>query len=240
MAQSSLLPAPHAVLFDLGGTVLKETRLEPAALAICLGQRCGLAARERLAEADPFIEELYRTVRRKRKGDLTEVRFRSLLRLICERFELAAALELTPAALELEVWQAVCSMAPLPGVVDLLAGLRDRSIRTAIVSNAMFSGAVLEYELARNGLQQAFEFVIATGDYGIQKPHPAIFEVAAVKLGLPANQIWFIGDNLRNDVEGARQAGMTGLWYNPANRTCELDPPPPMVCRWDEFLTLLP
>jgi HAD superfamily hydrolase (TIGR01458 family) len=45
----------------------------------------------------------------------------------------------------------------------------------------------------------------------IGKPSPAFFEVAARELGLPPGRIAMVGDDLENDVQGPRQAGIAGV-----------------------------
>lgn len=45
----------------------------------------------------------------------------------------------------------------------------------------------------------------------IGKPSPAFFETAARELGLPPDRIAMIGDDLANDVQGPKEAGMAGV-----------------------------
>lgn len=52
-----------------------------------------------------------------------------------------------------------------------------------------------------------FEMFAISCEIGFSKPAPAIFEQAAVKLGLPANAILHVGDSLDMDIAGARAAG---------------------------------
>jgi putative hydrolase of the HAD superfamily len=46
---------------------------------------------------------------------------------------------------------------------------------------------------------------------GAHKPDERIFAAAGEKLGVPRANILHIGDSLREDVEGARQAGINAL-----------------------------
>jgi putative hydrolase of the HAD superfamily len=59
---------------------------------------------------------------------------------------------------------------------------------------------------------------MSSADDGLRKPNRYIFEVAIKKMGLPAEDIWFVGDRLDNDVAGAIDAGLCPVWYNPKNR----------------------
>lgn len=58
-----------------------------------------------------------------------------------------------------------------------------------------------------------FEFVIASSEYMVRKPNPRIFRLALQKAGLSPDRVWFCGDNVRADVEGAHAAGLFPVWY---------------------------
>ena len=73
---------------------------------------------------------------------------------------------------------------------------------------------MIRYELAIHGMDRFFQFIIGSCDYGVRKPHPALFELAAAKLGVGAPDIWFVGDSLECDVAGAKAAGMTSIWLS--------------------------
>ena len=40
------------------------------------------------------------------------------------------------------------------------------------------------------------------------KPHPSIFQAALQLVNVPASEAVMVGDNVRQDIEGARRAGM--------------------------------
>lgn len=69
-------------------------------------------------------------------------------------------------------------------------------------------------DLGQIGLAGHFEVSVAAHQLGTVKPDPAIFAAACDALGLPPEQVAYVGDDLRLDVEGAQQAGLTGLWMN--------------------------
>jgi putative hydrolase of the HAD superfamily len=54
---------------------------------------------------------------------------------------------------------------------------------------------------------------MSSSDYGLRKPHPYLFKLAASKISAFPNEIWFIGDNVGWDVEGSRNVGMTPFHY---------------------------
>ncbi len=56
--------------------------------------------------------------------------------------------------------------------------------------------------------------LIASGEIGVTKPDPRIFEAAAAAFGVAASACAYVGDRLRTDALGARDAGMLGLWLD--------------------------
>jgi FMN hydrolase / 5-amino-6-(5-phospho-D-ribitylamino)uracil phosphatase len=66
----------------------------------------------------------------------------------------------------------------------------------------------------RCGLEGIFEFVVFSQDHGIEKPDPEIFKIALIKAACSPKQLLHVGDSLSNDVQGAANAGITGIWLN--------------------------
>ena len=57
----------------------------------------------------------------------------------------------------------------------------------------------------------ALEFATGVAPVVTGKPAAAFFEAAAHRLGVPADQLAMVGDDIRGDVEGAQRAGMSGV-----------------------------
>ena len=51
-----------------------------------------------------------------------------------------------------------------------------------------------------------FEFIISSSDYMIRKPDKRLFEIALLKSGLTADKVWYCGDSIYCDVNGAHNA----------------------------------
>ncbi len=115
--------------------------------------------------------------------------------------------------LEKLLWTASCPGQPMPGASEMLASLRERGIRTGVISNLGWTGEALKDRLQRLFPDHAFEFVIASSDYGVRKPNPLIFRAALTKAGLSADDVWFCGDQIGADVLGARSAGLFPVFY---------------------------
>lgn len=77
------------------------------------------------------------------------------------------------------------------------------------------------------GLRPLFEAILVSSVEGISKPEPEIFHRAAGRIGLPAGECLFVGDNPRVDVIGAESAGMRAAWLENAQSPWPADVPPP-------------
>ena len=94
---------------------------------------------------------------------------------------------------------------PVPGAMEAVQDLRARDYRVAVVSNS--DGTVAE-ALNMAGFGGVFEVVVDSTDVGVSKPDPAIFAMALRRLGLPADQAWYVGDSHFHDLGGAKAAGL--------------------------------
>ena len=69
-------------------------------------------------------------------------------------------------------------------------------------------------DLEAIGLAHHFEVSLSAHKIGKAKPDPHVFLLACEALKLQPEQVAYIGDDLRLDVEGAQKAGLTGIWLN--------------------------
>jgi putative hydrolase of the HAD superfamily len=95
-----------------------------------------------------------------------------------------------------------------PDTVPTLQALEDRRLELGVVSN--FDSRLYEI-LIGLGLDRFFESVTLSSFAGAAKPSPRIFQRALAKHGIAAMQALHTGDSLREDVQGAAAAGITGI-----------------------------
>jgi putative hydrolase of the HAD superfamily len=204
---------PKGVLFDLGGTLLEEVNFDRQAGRARVLQ---IAHNPDGATLDDYAavaeEPAMAAIWARRDATLVEFPVGAFGRLVYER--LGLTFDIPIEEVQIEFWKAAIEMRLEPFVGEALRALRHLSVPLGVVSNSSFSTRTLSWELGRQGLLGAFQFVMSSADYGVRKPHPAIFLTAAAKLGLKPGEIWFIGDSAAADVAGARSAGMTAVWYN--------------------------
>lgn len=102
-----------------------------------------------------------------------------------------------------------------PDVVPALQSLRARGKQLGIISN--FSPNC-EPLLKQLGIAAYFDFFIVSGIVGIEKPDPRIFELAVRASGQLHAELVYIGDSIFHDVEGAQNAGISGVLIDRSNR----------------------
>jgi putative hydrolase of the HAD superfamily len=117
--------------------------------------------------------------------------------------------------------------------------LDSRQKKLGVVSNTSFSSRILRRELEMHQLLRYFDFVVASADYGVRKPHPLIFSVAIKKMQLDPSEIWFIGNSIDHDVAGANTAGLFSVWYNRLGEESDSHRPDLEVKSWFEFQSIL-
>jgi putative hydrolase of the HAD superfamily len=95
--------------------------------------------------------------------------------------------------------------SPYPDAVPALVALRDAGYRLAVVSNW---DASLNRLLKVHGLFDFFELTVASLRVGVEKPDPAIFQIAMSALDVQPDDCFHVGDDPVDDGEGARAAGI--------------------------------
>lgn len=107
-----------------------------------------------------------------------------------------------------------------------------KKYRLGLVSNFAYAPGLWKI-LQRFSLTRFFETVVISGELGLRKPHPKIFEEVLRKLNVKAVEAVFVGDSLKADINGAKKMGFktvlvenVGLRKNPYAIPGELDPFP--------------
>ena len=71
-----------------------------------------------------------------------------------------------------------------------------------------------ERKLRHTGLDREVAGWVISEGAGLRKPDPAIFQLAAARAGQPLDGAWMIGDSAEADINGARNAGLLGIWLH--------------------------
>jgi REG-2-like HAD superfamily hydrolase len=95
-----------------------------------------------------------------------------------------------------------------PGVRELITSLRQRGLKIGLLSNWDIS---LHRIVKMHGWADLFDVVIASHEFGAEKPDPRIFLHACNLLGSKPEETLHVGDNPIDDIQGARAAGLHAL-----------------------------
>ena len=115
-----------------------------------------------------------------------------------------------------EVWWDYADLQFYPDVLETLAQLKMKQIKTGIVTNGLRE----DYEqiLQRLGASSCFDVIVGVDSCGKAKPDKRIFLYAVEKLQLKPAEVLFVGDKVERDYEGAEKSGLRPLLINREGR----------------------
>ncbi len=139
---------------------------------------------------------------------------------------------------------------PIPGTAEMLTALGDR-YRIGLLSN-FTHGPAARRIIERVGLGSYFPVMVISGEFGFRKPHPAVFRELVRRMGVPAEEMLYVGDDPDSDIAGAYGAGIRPVWsryvrdrkipFAPGIGSEQGDRPGrdvPAISEWDDLLSLL-
>ena len=97
-----------------------------------------------------------------------------------------------------------------------------QSYRLGVVSNYPH-GPVVEASLERFGLRRHFGPIVVSSDTGWMKPHADCYRPALAALPAAAGLTLMVGDDLNNDVKGAKALGLLTAWIAPQAQHTDAD-----------------
>ncbi|HCH00933.1 MAG TPA: 5-amino-6-(5-phospho-D-ribitylamino)uracil phosphatase YigB [Vibrio sp.] len=149
----------------------------------------------KLAEQTPFLE-----------SDVSEWRFQQIRQgLIHLGYDDPKASQAAKSAMDqVVIWRHQIEVPPMTHHV--MAQLKQQMPLIAITNGNVNPDKI--------GLGEYFDLVLNAGPDGWAKPHSQMFETALAHLGLPAEHVLHVGDNLISDVAGAKYVGMQACWIN--------------------------
>ena len=189
--------AARGLLLDFGGVL--TTSIWECFDAFCRAEGLPEGTVRRLFRDDP---EALADLRRLEKGEVTEAQFAASFGPRLGVADSDGLIERMFAGLSLE-----------EPMIEAVRELRAGGVRTGLVSNSWGTGI---YEPRM--LDELFDAVVISGDVGLHKPQPEIYELGAERLGVAATDCVFV-DDLRENVAGAEAIGMTAILHRDPKAT---------------------
>ena len=100
-------------------------------------------------------------------------------------------------------------------MIDAVSAARAAGVRTGLITNSWGTGI---YERAP---LRIFDATVISGDVGLHKPQPEIYELGAERIGVEPAACVFV-DDLRENCAGAEEAGMTAVLHRDPEATVTL------------------
>jgi HAD superfamily hydrolase (TIGR01509 family) len=215
----------QAVLFDWGHTLMDWVWGDELLEA---GVRAGLAAVDAPPESVQSVTARYRSEARLTDWEVPEeVEYEPLVRSMLADSGVDVDDEALRSYLLAEhaAWAPARRRASMS--VALLDALRERGLKTGLVSNAMDPPWILLRDLEEQELAERLDAIVFSSEVGVRKPRPEIFRAALERLGVPAEHALFVGDRLYADVRGARDIGMRtvqAMWFRAEENEDDVEP----------------
>ncbi len=124
---------------------------------------------------------------------------------------IASVGDAVPADVRDRLLAAYRTMDAYPEVAEVLAALRGRGARLAILSNG--DPDMLADAVRASRLENLFDAVLSVAAAGIFKPAPAVYRLATERFGCAPGDISFQSSN-RWDIAGAKAFGFHCVWIN--------------------------
>ncbi|HEX6459255.1 MAG TPA: HAD family phosphatase [Thermoleophilaceae bacterium] len=185
------------LLTDFGGVL--TTNVFESFKAFCAAEGLPADTVKRTFRDNP---EALAELRALERGDLT-----------VEEFEPRFAPHLGVTRTEGLVERLFAGVGPDEPMIEAMRRAHDAGIRTAVISN---SWGGTSYDVA--DWRSIFDEIVISGEVGLHKPSPEIFELTLTKLDLPASECVFV-DDLRENIDGAEAVGITGILHRGADST---------------------
>ena len=192
----------EAVLFDLGGTLVKTTEI-PHVLKRVLEQ-CGISR---------SLEEITHARVKAEKG----VNFRDLTKLLDEfwvkwNYRILNNLQAKSNTRRLAKfvtthWWDYSDISLYPDAEKTLPLLKEKGLKIGLVTNGLQSD--VDKILPKVSLQNFFDTIVVIDTLRKMKPDVEVFHHALQKLKTATSQAIFIGDEMEADYKGAKKAGLT-------------------------------
>ncbi len=181
-----------AIIFDLWDTVIFVCGPHPI---IQVYERMGLKEQDMYE----FAQNLERSMMMREYTTMEEM-FVPLLKKYNIQEDPKLLFDLT------EIWKKnINSVFFPPDMADVLKELRSKFKLVLLTNTDNFA---LKYVKYRYGIENYFDFIVASCEVGLAKPDREIFQLALRRLNLDPQETCICGANIKNDIVVPREIGM--------------------------------
>ena len=189
--------ARRGLLVDFGGVLTTDVFVSFREFCVTEGLLPD-TVRDRFMK-DPIARELLADLE---TGRLTEEEFES-------KFAAVLDIERSDGLID----RLFAGMRPDETMLDAVRAAKRAGVRTGLISNSWGHG---RYD--RTLFPELFHGVVISGDVGVRKPDPRIYELGAEAVDLPSSACVFV-DDLPGNLKPARELGMATVRHVRAEQT---------------------
>jgi putative hydrolase of the HAD superfamily len=209
----------RAVIFDLWNTIAEWPHERWAEVRPRVAERFGLSPEE-------FDSRWY--------GELATMRETRPFADVLALFDLSPEVAEEVVSMRREVTRQ--GLVPVPGALETIGALRERGLRTGLITVCSEDVALLWPETAFHGL---FDAEVFSATCGLRKPDPRIYRLALDGLGVEAEEAVFVGDGANDELAGAERVGMRAVGVESPGGELPDDWAGPRIRELPELLELL-
>ena len=98
---------------------------------------------------------------------------------------------------------------PFDFSIPTLKELR-KNYKTGLITNGKHELQAKKIEML--GMEDLFDEVMISDDFGVRKPDTKLYAIMAEKLGIEPGEMLYVGDHPKNDIDASRNAGYIPVW----------------------------
>lgn len=201
--------AVKAVIFDLDNTLYAYDELDKKARGNVEKFTC-----EKFGISGEQYKEAYQFGRKETKKQLPDVGAGHNRLLYFQKALEYLDIYPMPTAMQMyeQYWGTFLrNMRLFPGVKELFRYLRKEQIPIVICTD--LTAHIQHRKIEALGIAEDIKYLVSSEEAGKEKPAKEVFDLCLEKLKLPPEHVWFVGDDLKKDIEGAINAGMYALHF---------------------------
>ncbi|MCL2409790.1 MAG: YjjG family noncanonical pyrimidine nucleotidase [Oscillospiraceae bacterium] len=113
------------------------------------------------------------------------------------------------------------SVALIENADEIIEYLYNKGYMLCVVTNGLIE--LQKPRVANSKIGKFISHIMVSEEVGAHKPNPLIFNTLLKRIGLNPWDVIMIGDSLKNDIQGAKNAKIKAVWYNPEHSKNETD-----------------
>lgn len=206
-----------AVIFDLDDTLYGYEALDREGRCRVRELVC-----EKLGTSAEAYEEAYSYGRSETKRQLGDVAASHNRLLYCQKT--LEYLGVNPMPLSLRMYEAywgtfLRKMRLFDGVREFMDRMREQKIMMMICTD--LTAHIQHRKIEALGIAEDIKYLVTSEEAGKEKPAQEMFVLCLKKLGVEPQEVCYIGDSPKKDVEGAAAAGMRAVRFYPEKPSAE-------------------